>query len=144
MEASAYDEAPRFLIRDRDAIYAVGFQQRVKHASIDEVVTACRSPWQSPYVERPIGSFRRECLDHATVFSEPHLIRVLDSYFAYPQLEAVFVWETADGAHFQNVVAPRVDVIVCGSTLRTACGPWRMSGGSPSIPAGSPAVGRAT
>ena len=50
---------------------------------IKEVVTAPRSPWQNAYVERIIGSIRRECLDHVVVFNEHHLRRVLASYFQY-------------------------------------------------------------
>jgi hypothetical protein len=50
---------------------------------ITEVITAPRSPWQNPYVERLIGSIRRECLDHVIIFSERHLRRVLSSYFQY-------------------------------------------------------------
>jgi transposase InsO family protein len=82
-EAFPYDEAPRFLIRDRDAIYGSDFQQRIKGMGIDEVLIACRSPWQSPFVERLIGSIRRECLDHVIVFNEAHLMRILTSYFEY-------------------------------------------------------------
>jgi len=47
------------------------------------VLTAPRSPWQNPYVERLIGSIRRECLDHVIVFNEAHLKRVLSRYFDY-------------------------------------------------------------
>jgi putative transposase len=83
VEAFPYDEAPRFLIRDRDAIYGVDFRERVKHMGIEEVVMAYRSPWQSPYVERLIGSIRRECLNYLIVFNEAHLRRILTSYFAY-------------------------------------------------------------
>jgi transposase InsO family protein len=50
---------------------------------ITEVVTAPRSPWQNAYVERVIGSIRRECLDHVIVFNERHLRRVLVSYVHY-------------------------------------------------------------
>ena len=42
-----------------------------------------RSPWQNPYVERLIGSIRRECLDHVIVFGEAHLRRILSRYFDY-------------------------------------------------------------
>ena len=83
VETFPYDEAPRFLNRDCDAIYGVDFRERVKHMGIEEVVIAYRSPWQSPYVERLIGSIRRECLDHLIVFDEAHLRRILTSYFAY-------------------------------------------------------------
>ncbi|MGA8642326.1 integrase core domain-containing protein, partial [Candidatus Binatus sp.] len=52
---------------------------------IKEVVTALRSPWQNPYVERVIGSIRRECLDHIVIFNERHLRRVLSWYVEYYQ-----------------------------------------------------------
>jgi transposase InsO family protein len=60
-------------IRDRDGIYGVDFRQRVKQMGIEEVVTAPRSPWQNPYVERLIDSIRRECLNHVIVFREAQL-----------------------------------------------------------------------
>jgi transposase InsO family protein len=77
------DEAPRFMIRDRDGIYGHDFRERVKHMVIEEVITAPRSPWQNPFAERIIGSIRRDCLDHVIVFSEAHLHRILTRYFAY-------------------------------------------------------------
>ena len=83
VEAFPYDEAPRFLIRDHDGIYGLDFQQRVQHMGIEEVVIAYRSPWQNPYVERLVGSIRRECLNHVIVFNEAHLIRILTAYFEY-------------------------------------------------------------
>ena len=83
VEAFPYDEAPRFLLRDRDGIYGVDFRERIMHMGVEEVVTAPRSPWQNPYVERLIGSIRRECIDHVIVLNETHLRRVLASYFAY-------------------------------------------------------------
>jgi transposase InsO family protein len=57
--------------------------QCVKNLGIKAVLTAARSPWQNPYVERLIGSIRRECLDHVIVLNEQYLRRVLRSYFAY-------------------------------------------------------------
>src|SRR2546425_9958783 len=51
--------------------------------AIREVLTAPRSPWQSPCVERLIGSIRRECLDHIMVFNEASLRRTSRSYFQY-------------------------------------------------------------
>jgi hypothetical protein len=50
---------------------------------IAEVVSAPASPWQNPYVERVIGSIRRECLDHVIVLNETQLRRVLTSYIQY-------------------------------------------------------------
>ena len=47
------------------------------------VLTAPQSPWQNPYVERLIGSIRRECLDHIIVLHESGLRRILKLYFLY-------------------------------------------------------------
>jgi transposase InsO family protein len=82
-EAFPWNTAPRFLLRDRDASYGQTFRDRVQAMAIEEVVTAPRSPWQNAYVERIIGSIRRECLDHVIVFDERHLRRVLSTYFEY-------------------------------------------------------------
>jgi hypothetical protein len=82
-EAFPWDTAPRYLLRDRDKSYGERFRQRVQAMGIREVVTAPRAPWQNPYVERVIGSIRRECLDHLVVFNERHLERVLSSYLDY-------------------------------------------------------------
>ncbi len=83
VEAFPDDTAPRWLVRDRDAIYSEAFRQRVAGRGIEEVVSAPSSPWQNPYAERLIGSIRRDCLNHVVVFGEQHLRRVLASYFAY-------------------------------------------------------------
>jgi len=83
VEAFPNDEAPRFLIHDRDAIFGVEFNRRVASMGIEQVRTAYRSPWQNGICERLIGSIRRECLDHVVVFSEAHLRRILREYFAY-------------------------------------------------------------
>jgi putative transposase len=82
-EAFPWDTAPRYLLRDRDASYGQTFRDRVVAMGIEEVVTARRSPWQNPFVERIIGSVRRECLNHVIIFDERHLRRVLSSYFQY-------------------------------------------------------------
>jgi len=83
IEAFPDDTAPRWLLRDRDAIYGDAFRRRVASMGIGEVVSSPSSPWQNPYAERLIGSLRRECLDHVVVLSERHLRRVLASYIAY-------------------------------------------------------------
>ena len=82
-EAFPWDTTPRFLLRDRDSSYGPVFSRRVEAMGITEVVTAPRSPWQNPYVERAIGSIRRECLDQVIIFNERHLRRVLSSYGDY-------------------------------------------------------------
>jgi transposase InsO family protein len=77
------DCAPKYLLRDRDAIYGSVFRERVTRMGIEHVPTAPRSPWQNPYVERVIGSIRQECLDHVIVLGENHLRRAVRSYVAY-------------------------------------------------------------
>src|SRR5271154_4495884 len=84
-EAFPWDTAPRYLLRDRDASYGSYFCNRVEAMGITEVITAPHSPWQNAYVERVIGSIRRECLDHIVIFNERHLRRVLSSYVDYYQ-----------------------------------------------------------
>jgi transposase InsO family protein len=83
VEAFPYDTAPRYLLRDRDGIYSCYFANQVRGMGMEEILIAPRSPWQNPFVERLIGSIRRECLDHVLVINEAHLLRVLREYFAY-------------------------------------------------------------
>ena len=83
VEAFPWEEVPRYLLRDRDRIYGAALRQRVKHMGIKEVLITPRSPWQNPYVERLIGSIRRECLDHVSLLHERHLRHILTTYFAY-------------------------------------------------------------
>jgi transposase InsO family protein len=83
VNAFPWDTAPRYLIRDRDPIYGGYFNRRVTGLGIKQVLTAPRSPWQSPYVERVIGSIRRECLDHLIVLNDQHLRRLLREYVDY-------------------------------------------------------------
>ena len=83
VEAFPWETSPRHLLRDRDGVYGGAFRQRVAAMGIEEVLTAPRSPWQSPYVERLIGSIRRECLDNVGVLHERPLRRILTAYFAH-------------------------------------------------------------
>jgi putative transposase len=83
LQAFPWDNATRYLLRDRDAIYGEKFCETARWMGIHEVLTAPQSPWQNPYVERLIGSIRRECLDHVIVFHEAGLRRILRDYFAY-------------------------------------------------------------
>ncbi len=76
--AFPWDELPRYLLRDRDHAF-----DHVKTIGIQEVLTAPGSPWQNAYVERFIGSVRRECLDHVIVLTAAGLRRVLHEYVAY-------------------------------------------------------------
>ena len=83
VEAFPFDSAPRYLLRDRDAIYGEKVRRRIKSLGIEEVVTTPRSPWQNPFCERVIGSIRRDCLNHVIVLNERHLRRILREYFSY-------------------------------------------------------------
>lgn len=82
-EAFPFDQIPRYLLRDRDKILGEDFRRQVADMKIQELLSAPRSPWQRAYVERLIGSIRRECLDHVIIFNETSLRRILSLYFAY-------------------------------------------------------------
>jgi len=73
----------RWLLRDRDSIYSDTFRRRVPGMGITEVVSSPASPWQNPYVERLIGSVRRDCLNHVIIFNAKHLRLTLTAYFQY-------------------------------------------------------------
>src|SRR5664280_962888 len=82
-EAFPWDDAPQYLIRDRDRIYGAVTICRLRAMGIRDRPTAPASPWQNGFAERLIGSIRRECLDHIVVFGEAHLRRILRSYARY-------------------------------------------------------------
>jgi transposase InsO family protein len=81
--AFPWDDAPQHLIRDRDRIYRTIVTRRLRAMGIRDKPTAPASPWQNGFVERLIGSIRRECVDHFIVFGEAHLRRILRSYARY-------------------------------------------------------------
>jgi transposase InsO family protein len=82
-EAFPWNEAPRFMIRDRDCIYGVVVTRRLRAMGIRDKPIAPASPWQNGFAERLIGSIRRECVDHIIVLSEAHLRRILKFYARY-------------------------------------------------------------
>jgi transposase InsO family protein len=82
-EAFPWNEAPRYMIRDRDCIYGTVVTRRLRAMGIRDKPIAPASPWQNGCVERLIGSIRRECVDHIIVLGEPHLRRILKSYARY-------------------------------------------------------------
>ena len=83
VEACGWDQAPRYIIRDRDSVYGEVFIRRVGAMGIRDRPTSPRSPWQNGYAERVIGSIRRECVDHVVVLGERHLCHLLLSYMKY-------------------------------------------------------------
>ena len=82
-EAFPWETAPRYLLRDRDRIFGADFVKQVKAMGIKQVLAAPRSPWQRAYIERVIGTIRRECLDHMIVFNEAGLSRHLRRFEDY-------------------------------------------------------------
>ena len=83
VEAFADREPARYLIRDRDGIYGNAVRLRIASLGMEEVLAAPQSPWQNPYVERLIGSIRRECLNHFVILNAKHLKTTLARYFDY-------------------------------------------------------------
>src|SRR3974390_602537 len=82
-EAFPWNEAPQYVIRDRDCIYGTVVTRRLRAMGIRDKPIAPASPWQNGFAERLIGSIRRECLDHFIVWSEAHLRRILRTYARY-------------------------------------------------------------
>jgi transposase InsO family protein len=111
-EAFPWDSAPRYLLRDRDSIYGGSFRQIVREMGTQEVLTAPRSPWQSPYVERLIGSIRRECLDHVRVFNEASLRRTLKSYFQYYGRSRAHLSLAKDAPEERTVQPPELGAVI--------------------------------
>jgi transposase InsO family protein len=82
-EAFPWDEAPRYLIRDRDGVYGAVVTRRLRAMGIRDKPISAGSPWQNCYAERLIGTIRRECVDHLIVLGEAHLRRVVVEFAAY-------------------------------------------------------------
>ena len=110
--AFPWDTAPRFLLRDRDGTYGHNFRACLEAMEIDEVLTAPQSPWQNPYVERLIGSMRRECVDHVIVLNERSLHRILRSYIDYYHL-----WRTHLSLGKDAPVSRRVEPAAPGEVM---------------------------
>ena len=106
LEAVAMEEAPRYLVRDRDQVYGERFSRQAKTLDIREVVIAPRSPWQNAYAERVIGSIRRECLDHVVVIGERHLRRILSTYVDYYNRTRTHLSLTKDSPEPRTVQRP--------------------------------------
>ena len=111
-EAFPWDQPCRYLLRDRDAIYGGDWVAMTKGLGMEEVISAPRSPWQNPYVERLIGSIRRECLDHIIVWNERSLRRTLKTYFAYYQRSRTHLALAKDAPESRVVEKPESGRIV--------------------------------
>jgi transposase InsO family protein len=82
-EAFPWDDAPQYLIRDRDRIYGNVVTRRLRAMGIRDKPTAPASPWQNGFAERLIGSIRRECVDHMIILGKGHVRRILRAYALY-------------------------------------------------------------
>ena len=112
LEAFPWDSAPHYLLRDRDGIYGEQFREAATSLGIREVLTAPQSPWQNAYVERLIGSIRRECFDHVIMFNEAGLRRVLKSYFDYYDHTRTHLALDKDSPVLRNIQPPEVGRVV--------------------------------
>lgn len=110
-EAFPEDTAPRYLLHDRDAVFAA-VQATVCGLGICDVSTAPHAPWQNAYVERVIGSIRRECLDHVIILSQAGLRRVLVRYLAYYHDSRTHLSLDKDAPRSPPIAAPEVGPIV--------------------------------
>ena len=106
VEAFPGDTAPKYLLRDRDGTYGDAFVSAVKSLGMEELKSAPRSPWQNPFVERVIGSIRRELTDHVIVLGERHLHRVLTGYFDYYHKSRTHLSLAKDAPHTRDVEPP--------------------------------------
>ncbi len=105
-EAFPWETAPRYLLRDRDRIFGDDFNKQVREMGIKPVLSAPRSPWQRAYVERVIGTIRRECLDHVIVFNEASLYRQMQSFVAYYHESRTHLSLAKDAPESRPVEAP--------------------------------------
>lgn len=83
INAFPFTSPPKYLLRDNDRIYGSEFSKKINALGMNELKIAPRSPWQSPYVERLIGTIRHECLDHFIIFNQGQLHRILTQYLDY-------------------------------------------------------------
>ena len=111
VEAIPWDSAPRYLLRDRDGKYGEDFTRRVVASDIEQVLTSPHSPWQNPFVERTIGSIRRESLDHVIIVNERHLRRVLNEYLDYYHRDRTHLGLEKDCPEPREVEPPEVGPI---------------------------------
>ena len=81
--AFPWDSAPRYLSRDRDRSFGGNFTRQVQDMGIEQVSLCAAIPVQRAYIERIIGTIRRECLDHVIIFSESALYQQVKSFAEY-------------------------------------------------------------
>src|SRR6516225_10098915 len=128
-EAFPWNQAPRYVLRARDAIYGQDFAGMMKGMGMEEVMSAPRSPWQNPYVERIVGSIRRECLDHVIRVERAVVAPLIAQLFCLlsPIENASLVGEGFTRAKTNSAVGNGTS---CGAAAgRWAAPPLRTTGG---------------
>jgi len=110
--AFPFEQFPRYLLRDRDAIFGHDFREEVRAIGIEEVLSTPRSPRQRAYIERVIGSIRRECLDQVIVFRETALRRVLASYLDYYHRSRTHLSLGKDSPEPRSIQPPEIGSVV--------------------------------
>jgi len=120
-EATPYGQHPRYLFRDNDRIYGSQVNAFLESCGIQEVRIAYQSPWQNPYMERFVGTLRRELLDHVIVLSPGHLKRLLREFIEeYYHIERPHQGLSGDtpmaSQHAKDMVEPSklISFAVCG------------------------------
>jgi putative transposase len=110
--AFPWESAPRYLLRDRDRIFGHEFVRQVQDMGIEQVLSAPRSPWQRAYVERIIGTIRRECLDQVIIFSEGALYRQVKAFAEYYHRSRTHLSLSKDPPESREVQSPELGRIV--------------------------------
>ena len=111
LEALPWECAFKYLLRDRDGVYGARFRERAKAMLLEEVLTAPRSPWQNAFVERCIGSIRRDLLDHVIVLGESHARRLLKAYARYYNDDRTHLGLFKDTPNEREVEAPSAGAV---------------------------------
>jgi transposase InsO family protein len=83
VEATPWGRRPRFLLRDRDAVYGGECGAKLGSLGISQLLTPVRAPRANAVAERVIGTLRRECLDHVLVVNERPLRAVVAEFAEY-------------------------------------------------------------
>jgi putative transposase len=115
--AFPWDSAPRYLLRDRDRISGDDFTRQLHDMGIEQVLCAPRSPWHRAYIERVIGTIRRECLDHVIIFSEAALYQQVKSFAAYLHASRTHLSLAKDSPGSRAVQPPELGRIVAVSQV---------------------------
>ena len=87
IQATPWGRTPRYLVRDRDAVYGGEFMPRSRRLGIETLLSPIRAPRANAIAERVIGTLRRECLDHLIVVNERHLRAILAAFVRFYNAE---------------------------------------------------------